>query len=335
MGLLDSDMSLLGLGLLASAGPSPMGVPQGIGQGLLMGRSLMEDARKSRSETRRAQLAEQKFAFEMEQARQAQREAERRNAAMAQFRETLPEGMRGLFDIAPGPVATGLLGQMMPKPTEAPTSYQEYELAQRNGYTGSYQDFLTTVKRNPPVSISLGGGFKPPEGFLANDPNNPDAGVRPIRGGPRDPNYVGPTEAKESRDLLRNLDGGKQAAQDLLARVERYGTEVVGQMSGEMGVLYGQVIAGMAAMRNMGVLQPGELAVLQSQLPDPSKLRSMAVPNSQITAALRQVISIMDQAQARFRQGTQTPASPGAASQPMTLPSGQDVIVDFGSLRAR
>lgn len=128
MGLLDSDMSLLGLGLLASAGPSPMGVPQGIGQGLLMGRSLMEDARKTRSETRRAQLAEQKFAFEMEQARQAQLEAERRNAAMAQFRETLPEGMRGLFDIAPGPVATGLLGQMMPKPTD-PTTLQQNLLA--------------------------------------------------------------------------------------------------------------------------------------------------------------------------------------------------------------
>lgn len=115
MGLFDSDMSLLGLGLLSAAGPSPLGVRQGIGQGLITGRSLMEDARKSRAETRRTQLAEEKFRFEMEQARQAQLEAERRQAAMAQFRETLPEGMRGLFDIAPGPVAQGLLGQMLPE----------------------------------------------------------------------------------------------------------------------------------------------------------------------------------------------------------------------------
>lgn len=162
MGLLDSDLSLMGLGLLNAAGPSPLGVRQGIGAGLLAGRSLIEDARKSRTETRKAQLEEEKMRLAMEQARQEQIEAQRQRAAMEQWRASLPPELQSIASIAPGAVAQGLLGQMMPKQGEMPTSFREYELARANGYTGSYQDFMTQVKRSPPVNVNVGGESEKP-----------------------------------------------------------------------------------------------------------------------------------------------------------------------------
>lgn len=233
MGLFDSDMSLLGLGLLSAAGPSPLGVRQGIGQGLITGRSLMEDARKSRAETRRAQLAEEKFRFEMEQARQAQLEAERRQAAMAQFRETLPEGMRGLFDIAPGPVAQGLLGQMLPS-GDTPASYQEYQLAQRNGYQGSFTDFLTQVKRSPGVSVTVGGESKPlgrEDAQALVDANGAPVVVRPGESlsdvAQRVPGvrWANPGEEK-SRDTSATLEGRMSTFEENLAAASRRFSEV-------------------------------------------------------------------------------------------------------------
>ena len=48
---------------------------------------------------------------------------------------------------------------------------------------------------------------------------------------------------------------------------------VVGATSKEMRLLRGDVMAGIAAARNMGVLQPGEIAALEAQLGDPTSVR--------------------------------------------------------------
>ena len=109
--------------------------------------------------------------------------------------------------------------------------------------------------------INAGQGFMP-------DPNNPGR-VIPIPGGSRDPSALSPQEARDNRKRVSQLDVGITAAEALLIRLQN-GVPVFGAEAKEAGLLRGDMFAAIAALRGLGVLQPGEIAMMESQIPEVS-----------------------------------------------------------------
>lgn len=106
----------------------------------------------------------------------------------------------------------------------------------------------------------------------------------------RDEPIPGSKEFEVRRQKAESLKSGVDDIQRMIDLVEKHGSEVYGPVSGTMASLYGQILSHVAAARNLGVLQAGELENLQSQLVDPSKLRSLGVSNETIVAGYKELL---------------------------------------------
>jgi hypothetical protein len=152
----------------------------------------------------------------------------------------------------------------------------------------------------------LGGaqlGSIPSGHMLTTDPRTGQPVLTPIQGG----------EAwRGQRENVQRLETGVQAVDQMIDFVKRKGSFETGAEGGRMAAGPRQtVIAGLAALNNMGVLQPGELAVLEQQLVDPTSWGSLAQSNSTALGKLEGV-------KERFVKASKAASSrtPGASSAP-------------------
>jgi len=79
--------------------------------------------------------------------------------------------------------------------------------------------------------------------------------------------YNTATEAVRTQEnLVRDL----QLFQTSVVKAGASGTEMVGDLANTLRFQRGNVLSGLAKLRNLGVLQPGEYEILADQLPDPT-----------------------------------------------------------------
>lgn len=93
--------------------------------------------------------------------------------------QTLPDGTYGFADENAGTFTpTGRAAKE--EKDNRPSLIQEFEYARQDGFKGSIADY----SRAKTAAGGVGGGYKAPTGYRAIDPNNPEAGLEPIPGGP-------------------------------------------------------------------------------------------------------------------------------------------------------
>jgi len=73
-------------------------------------------------------------------------------------------------------------------------------------------------------------------------------------------------------DLVQGVE--ETTKQGKKVRIGGAGTEYGGQTAARMSTLRAGIISGVAKLRDMGVLQPGEMENIEEQLPDPTSLKS-------------------------------------------------------------
>lgn len=81
---------------------------------------------------------------------------------------------------------------------------------------------------------------------------------------------VGTERNNQAREKLQNSGRMVADIDEVIGLLNSGGLDFVGKKSGRLAQLYGNVISGMGQMRDLGTLQPGDIELLQSQLPDPS-----------------------------------------------------------------
>jgi len=170
----------LAAGLLKGSAPTrtPQGFGANAGNAMLMGQQAAQQTEQmgqqrqfldqrmrnmQADELRQSQL----FNQQMEVFAAAQRQAAERNAAIAQVRQTIPPALLPAFDanpeaflkptnLAPGGklvVGGQVINESPFKPEGMPTSFQEWEAARENGYTGTYADWKKIS--SPSTNINL------------------------------------------------------------------------------------------------------------------------------------------------------------------------------------
>ncbi|CAN7493811.1 hypothetical protein LJR231_003457 [Phyllobacterium sp. LjRoot231] len=76
-------------------------------------------------------------------------------------------------------------GAEAPNPNDKLTTDQrEYQTVKDQGYTGTFLDYQKMMKEAGRNQVNIDTGVKLPTGFRWKDPNNQEAGVEPIPGGP-------------------------------------------------------------------------------------------------------------------------------------------------------
>lgn len=86
-----------------------------------------------------------------------------------------------LVDAETGDVIYQSPGAGAGKPTD---DMREYEMAKSQGYEGTFVDYQRQMREAGRSQVNIDTGVKLPTGYQWNDPKNPDAGVKPISGGP-------------------------------------------------------------------------------------------------------------------------------------------------------
>jgi hypothetical protein len=71
--------------------------------------------------------------------------------------------------------------------------------------------------------------------------------------------------------------------------------EIWSEKGGAVETNYGQMTANIAKLRDMGVLQPGELANIERTLPKPSAMQSLAIPTKYTKGAWNELDRLLDE----------------------------------------
>ena len=206
------------------------------------------------------------------QAAQAQAENMFRALVTSGVPEGQAAGIAGMPEVAEAVLKNRL------KPEEATALQKDVAKA----FPGDPQAQQQAI-RDALAGQAKGRGFtiiNPPAGFMPS-PGDP-ARMVPIPGGPQDPERISPAEARAARENARKIDIGITAAQELVQILKNEGPPVL--PGGEASIsefLRGDVIAAIAAAREMGVIQEGEARRLESQIP----------PTAGLEAGARQAIS--------------------------------------------
>lgn len=122
---------------------------------------------------------------------------------------------------------------------------------------------------------------------------------------PQGPVTVYTPGTKQYQDAQAEIGTYEQAVtnlDDMIGLLEDVGDEQIGPKSGQMGILYGDVVAGIAKLRDLGVLQEGEAERLEEQLADPTSWTSTLRNEDTMIAQYRQVLKQM---QAKLRLANQ------------------------------
>jgi hypothetical protein len=108
-------------------------------------------------------------------------------------------------------------------------------------------------------------------------------------GVPRVVYLQGSKEWRDAREGLDTLDATIGEIDQQLASISQSGTEVYGAESKRQGVRQAQIVSGVAKLRGLGVLQPGELENIEASLPNPSTFRGAVAGNKATSSALKQL----------------------------------------------
>ena len=173
-------MTQLGLGLLSGRTGQEQAAlgAQGLVQGLRTNRTAkyLEQNDPELAQAVRAGMLDIGDAFKLSYARKT--ESEKAKLPQRQWVQ-LPDGKFGWADKTTGsflPLGTAA----KPQTDSRPALIQEYEYARENGFDGGLADYA----RSKTAAGGVGGGYKVPTGYRPVDPNNPEAGLEPIPGGP-------------------------------------------------------------------------------------------------------------------------------------------------------
>lgn len=167
-------MGLLGAsaGLLQASGPSrmPVGMGQAMGQGLMGGMQGMQQAQQ-------LGMQQELHQAKMGALRGQTDEANSQQEALQRFAQTLPPEQQMRFwanpkafmeskVVAPGSSLVGGGGPTYTqphRPSDPPSTVKEYEYAQRQGFAGTFQDFIVEQKKAGAsrVDVSVGGPQTP------------------------------------------------------------------------------------------------------------------------------------------------------------------------------
>ena len=195
--------------------------------------------------------------------------------------------------------------QEMGKPQDPTSAQRNYEYLLVTGMAPEQARYL-----------AFGGGAALPG--LGPQYGPPQAGymrtVDPVTNEPADTPIPGTKEAYTRNQVRTATQGGLKKIDTLMELVQKHGTEGMGWLSnqevqGEMSQLYASLMSDIAAMRNMGVLQPGEMEYLQQTLTDPSTWASTFTSTAKILAQFR---ALREQFQDRINAFENT----GGAGQP-------------------
>lgn len=158
----------------------------------------------------------------------------------------------------------------------------------------------------------------------------PDGTLRPIGGGAQDPTRISPTEAAAARKDSRTMLAGLESARQLRDMVKEMGTEAWGPASRKMAALYGAMVTSLGAARGMGVLQPSEIATIQSQFIDPSSINAAFSFNPTVVAGIDAYISEMERALRRLPEeaNVEIPEEPTAEESAEASAAGRAGAID-------
>lgn len=146
-------------------------------------------------------------------------------------------------------------------------------------------------------------GAVPSGHMMTMDPVTGQPVLTPLQGG---------EQWRGQRENVQRLNTGVAAMDEMIDFVKSKGSFETGAESGRISAGPRQAaIAGLAALNNMGVLQPGELAILERQIVDPNAWGSLLQNDS---TALGKLQGVRDRfVKASKEAGSRTP---GAASAP-------------------
>ena len=167
----------------------------------------------------RMQAAQQTIDQRM-QGRQAEEQRRAQQEQMQAFRATLPPEQQQMFDMNPEGFMTQMTQAEFRAPPQDPTAVREYQLAQQQGFEGSFMDFdaQRRAASRPQTTVNLPGqpmiGSIPPGFEAVRDPETGSFRMQPIPGGPADRQIQGEEDAEQNR--VRNArDYARTVVDDL------------------------------------------------------------------------------------------------------------------------
>jgi hypothetical protein len=125
--------------------------------------------------------------------------------------------------------------------------------------------------------------------------------------GPNGPEIVplrGSDDWRKERAAQDNLRLAVNSLRSLGANLEKFGTDMTGPGAAEMTVQYGQATDAIRQLREMGVLQPAELATIERQIVDPTSWKAKTTKNSNIKAGFDALDAILSEKMSMAEQRT-------------------------------
>ena len=187
-GLFGNPAFMAGMGLLSSNAQSltPQNPMQSVMQNLQLGAQMKNQQQRTQAFQQQADAQAQRAQVQQQALQQKQQQAQLQRQRIQQIASTMPPGQREAFLAAPNEYLKQMASNQYAKP-DLPSSVQEYQFAQKNGYTGDYNTFMKEVKKSgTTVNVGDTAPYKLPTGYMLADAQDPSKGVIPIPGGDKD-----------------------------------------------------------------------------------------------------------------------------------------------------
>ena len=152
----------------------------------------------------------------------------------------------------------------------------------------AYQQYMLSKAKQGAMTINTGQGSIPSGSERVANPNVNSPIKTVIRP------QVGSKDYTLAEQGYLTTSTGIGEVDKMIDLIDKHGTETFGSKSGEMAVLYGQILARVAEAQNKGVLQSGELELIMEQLPDPSTIGSSATSNKRMLASYTTLKNILE-----------------------------------------
>jgi hypothetical protein len=129
----------------------------------------------------------------------------------------------------------------------------------------------------------------------------------------------------ERTDKVATLKSAVEDIERMKGLMAEHGSTIMtGNPAGVAGQLYSQIVAKVAALRNMGVLQPGELANIENALLNPTSIMSLGTGLDRATGQY-------DELSRGFKQkleglGVKLPGAAPTRSSAPPIPAGWEVM---------
>ena len=152
----------------------------------------------------------------------------------------------------------------------------------------AYQQFMLAKAKQGAMTINTGQGSIPSGSERVANPNVNSPIKTVIRP------QIGSKDYTNAEQGYLTTSTGIGEVDKMIDLIDKHGTETWGNVSGQMAVLYGQILARVAEAQNKGVLQEGELEMIKEQLPDPSTIPSSTTSNKRMIASYTTLKNILE-----------------------------------------